>query len=463
MAARLSRTWRRLRSPAAADVGAQRWRRIFVSAGSSVGARGVAMACNLLTIPVALRYLGASQYGLWLTLTSSVNLLSCFDFGIGIGLQNRVSEMMGRDRLTEAGACIRSTMVVLGFIAVLLFAVLLTLVFGTDLPGRLFSSGQFKGAAMDEALAIVVGAFVVGLPLSLFSRVAMGLQQGWIASVAAAIGTFLTLVGVTIAARASLSFMPFVAIAVIPPLAAQIICFVLVARRLPDGLRLFGPISLADGVRTLRDGSPYVLPQIGGLVVSQTPLIVLGTMGSPVSAAIYGVFIRLNLPFQQLQQMFLDQVWPAITEALHRGDRAWLRQTLRWLVRLCVGYGVLTVAAMIAALVLVFPLLTRASGLHPSGLLIVLFSVNAALAAVTQAFAYLANGLKRVRRQSWIAVANIVVAFAVLPALTTRFDMAGMLVGLLLLNGVVAMPLLYWEYASYLARSARAGEGEATA
>lgn len=411
------------------------------------------MVCNLLTIPVALQYLGATRYGVWLTLTSSVSLLSCFDFGIGIGLQNRVAAMMGRDRLSESTRCIRSTLLVLAFIALLLLGAMTALIFGTDLPARAFSGAKLSGAELADVLAIVVGAFVVGLPLSLFSRIAIGLQQGWIASVSASAGTALTLVAVFIAAKVGMGFTGFVAVTVIPPFAAQLLCLAVLLWRFPGGLALVGPVSVGDGLRTLREGSRYVLPQVGALVLTQAPLVLLGTVASPIAAAMYGVFTRISLPFQQLQQMFLDQVWPAITEAMHRGDHGWLRQTLRRILRVNVAYSAVALVVVAAALLFVFPLLTRSSGLKPSTAAVILFAAHVAVMSVVQGLAYLANGLSRVRLQNCFAIVSIVFVFTALPSAAARFGMEGLLGALLALNCLVALPLLYREYATYLAQS----------
>lgn len=432
-------------SPRAAD----RWRRIVLSTGGAIGARAVAMLCTLLTIPVALRFLGTERYGVWITLTSAVGMLSFFDFGLGIGLQNRVAVLMGQGRLEEAGGRLRSTLLVLGLVSLLVGALLAAILLATPLVGWLGNRAGYQGISLAPVLVVIGGAFLLGLPLGLFSRLAFGVQQGWIAGVATSAGTAFTLVAVLVAARWSVDFTTFVALTVVPPVASQVLGYLLLARRVP-GLALVGPVSWREGVASLREGSRFVLPQVAGAVLAQSPLVLLGTLSSPVHAAMYGVFLRLSLPFQLLQQLFLDQVWPAITESLHGGDRAWLRQALRRLTRGSLAFAGLTVAGVWVGLVLFFPLLTRTAGLHPSPWLLGLYALHVAVLGLVQAYAYVANGLGRVRRQNFFAVVCVAFSATALPFFTREEGTAGMLAALLVLNGAVGLPLLFAEYAAFL-------------
>jgi O-antigen/teichoic acid export membrane protein len=441
------RQWRKLKAAPPSDHGAQRWRRIFISTGFSLCSRAVAMGCALLTIPIALRYLGASRYGIWITLTSSVSMLSFFDFGIGIGLQNRVAEMMGRGRLDHAAKCLRSTLLVIAGISLLLFAILTVLLFATDSFAALFPSAHFGVVDIRAALLIILGAFVLGLPLGLFSRMALGLQQGWIPSIAQASGTAFSLVAVSIAALLGVNFTTFVAMTVIPPIAGQTVSYLLLSRRVPACVALIGPISLAEGFRTLRDGSHYVLPQIAGSIVTQGPLVLLGTVSSPVSAAAYGVLTRISMPFQQLQQMFLEQVWPAITESLHRGDTPWLRKNLRRLLKMVAAFSVLVLVTLIVAVEVLFPMLTRSTELDLSLPLVILYACHICVMCIIGVLAYVANGLGRMRPQNYFAVVSIAAVFTIFPAATARFGIEGVLVAMLALNSLVAAPLFFRDYA----------------
>jgi hypothetical protein len=173
------------------------------------------------------------------------------------------------------------------------------------------------------------------------------------------------------------------------------------------------------------------------------------------------VLARISLPFQQLQQMFLEQVWPALTEALHRGDLPWLRATLRRVLRTNVLFSGLVAAVVVLGVTALFPLLTRSAPLAPSLGVVLLFAAHIGVMSLTQGLAYVANGLSRLRLQNVFAAVCVVFVFTVLPMAANRFGLEGLLLGLILLNGLVGIPLLQREYARFLAENAPiSGPGE---
>ena len=61
-------------------------------------AKVASIIANLVTVPLILNYLGAEQYGVWITITSVFLILGVADFGIGNGLLNmkrRASDLRG--------------------------------------------------------------------------------------------------------------------------------------------------------------------------------------------------------------------------------------------------------------------------------------------------------------------------------------------------------------------------------
>lgn len=435
-----------------ADHSAQRWRRIFVSLGRSLCSRAMAMACSLATVPLAIGYLGAERYGVWVTLAGFIQMLSFFDLGAGVGLQNRVAEMMGKGQLHCAAATLRSALVALAAVCVLLFALLALVILKTDVATELFRGAAFQRVDLRLTLLLIAGAFLLGLPLGLLSRMAFGLQQGWIASFATSVGTALMLLAVFVASLVEASFTTFVALTVLPPILAQTVSLALLKRHTPGGLSLFGAISLSDGFHTLRKGFPYILPQISGIIVTQSPLVLLGALSSPVNAAIYSVFTRISLPVQQLQQMFLDQVWPAITEAMHRGDADWLRATLRRLRKSSVVFSITAGLVVAVAVYFLFPLLTKTTDLSPGWPLILLYAVQVAAMSLFQGFVYMANGLSRPRLQNYFAVICLIYVATLLPFATHQAGIQGMLIASLILHGAVALPLFYRDHLRHLAQ-----------
>ena len=87
-------------------VGKERLRRALLTSTSAVIARVISMAGPLITVPLALRYLGHERYGLWMTVTAMVGMFTFADLGLGNGLMTEVSQAEGKgeaDRALEEG------------------------------------------------------------------------------------------------------------------------------------------------------------------------------------------------------------------------------------------------------------------------------------------------------------------------------------------------------------------------
>jgi O-antigen/teichoic acid export membrane protein len=201
-----------------------------------------------------------------------------------------------------------------------------------------------------------------------------------------------------------------------------------------------------------------VLPQIAGAIVTQGPLVFLGLLSSPLDAATYSILLRIGTPIQQLQQLFLVQVWPAITEALHRGDVVWLRKALPRVFKLNLFFGASSAIIISIAVELLFPALARNRSIQPTHAVVLLYAASVGIMCVVQGLAYIGNGLSRLAMQNWLALVSIVFAFTALPAVAAARGTAGTIGAFIALNCLFSVPLLYHEYRSFLRqRLARVG------
>jgi O-antigen/teichoic acid export membrane protein len=56
-----------------------RTRRLVHGASSAVLSNGVVMVSNAISIPIAFRYLGAENFGLWMTISTTLSMLLLLD------------------------------------------------------------------------------------------------------------------------------------------------------------------------------------------------------------------------------------------------------------------------------------------------------------------------------------------------------------------------------------------------
>src|SRR6476659_2451031 len=74
----------------------ERYRRATWGYVATVGARGVSFFAAIVSVPIALPYLGADRFGLWMTITSLGALLSFVGLGVGLSVMNSIAHKDGR-------------------------------------------------------------------------------------------------------------------------------------------------------------------------------------------------------------------------------------------------------------------------------------------------------------------------------------------------------------------------------
>src|SRR4249920_3232401 len=79
--------------------GKERYVRAVLTVASTVLNRGLATITLLISVPLTVRYLGAERYGVWLALSSLIEIMAHVDSGLSSGLVNAISAADGnKDR-----------------------------------------------------------------------------------------------------------------------------------------------------------------------------------------------------------------------------------------------------------------------------------------------------------------------------------------------------------------------------
>ncbi|MGY4535306.1 O-antigen/teichoic acid export membrane protein [Pseudomonas sp. TE3786] len=93
---------------------------MYTNLAFSILCRGVQVVLSILTIHQLVQVLGVDNYGLWVTLTSVMAWMALFDFGIGYGLKNRLSEAYASGKKETVGALLSSVYFIYVVIAALI-------------------------------------------------------------------------------------------------------------------------------------------------------------------------------------------------------------------------------------------------------------------------------------------------------------------------------------------------------
>ena len=154
----------------------ERYRRIFLTGGSTAIVKVLSASINLITVPLTVNYLGAERYGLWMAISSIMALMSFADVGLGNGLLNAISKAHGKNSIKDAQTAVSSTFYMLLSISILLL--LIFLIIYPFIEWQILFNAQSKLAIEESGptMFVLVIIFLINMPLGIARRIQDGYQ-----------------------------------------------------------------------------------------------------------------------------------------------------------------------------------------------------------------------------------------------------------------------------------------------
>ncbi len=180
------------------SLSASRYGRIFHAVWSGTAARLLTTAVTLISLPLAVRYLGAERYGLWATITTTVVWINLLDLGIANTLTNHISRAYALDDKHSAAGYFTNALILTAGIAALA-GLAFAVVFPRINWVRLFNvNASVNPAELKHVIAAAVGLMLLGLPCSLASKLLAGYQELHRNSYAICAGAVASVVGLAL-------------------------------------------------------------------------------------------------------------------------------------------------------------------------------------------------------------------------------------------------------------------------
>ncbi len=420
----------------------------MVSSSVGIFQRVLQMGGTLITMPLVLHALGSKGFGIWAAAASLAWMTAMVDFGIGNALLTVVARTAATDEYDEtrrqvAGALCIS--ILLGVIEVLFAIVAIPLIAP---PAAI---GAYRIAAIFLALNI---------PASLSAPIWSGLQRLYMVWAWEAAQTVLTLGGLFALTRFTTHPLAYVAVTAGGLLAANCgsLCHLFLTH--PE-VRPSWLLSVSRRLtrELLKKGAPYLVLGLSlTLAVYSDNMIALSMLGAD-EAARMAVAQRACMTAMSILLVLTQPLWPAFTDAIARGDYAWLRH------HVLSASVVVTACAVAGSAVLVAagrPLLSLWLG---GGLTIsqgVLWAMAAwiVVPALGRIPDVLLNALGVVWFQVGVALIYSILAFVLKINLAPSLGVAGILVSTGIAYGLTHLPAYVWWVARWMRKCRDATIGE---
>ena len=292
---------------------------------------------------------------------------------------------------------------------------------------------QDKNLALQTrtCLLVVIVGFCMSFPLSAAQKLAVALQLGWAQSVANATGSVVSLVLVGVAALLELSVVPFLVLALIPPVLVNIGLLFHLMRRLAWRLDLISHSNRRHAREIFGMGILFVVPQLAGALLASAPQVILSSVLGAAAAVPFNLTQRMLGMITQARDMMIAPLWPAYAEARSRGDCRWIVKTFRRSVLITVVTTLLPCLLFILfgqGLILFW---TKTPESVPSRDLILLMTAWQVVCGFSLPFAMLLNGLGRLIGQATYGMTTAALAVYLMPVFSAQWGAPGIPIALI--------------------------------
>jgi O-antigen/teichoic acid export membrane protein len=412
--------------------GQSREGRIAWAVTSGAAARVLSAGVSLLTLPLAVRYLGAERFGIWATVSSTVLFLNLLDLGIAATLTNRIARAYATGDRVYAVRYVSNAIALSASIAGGAALALMALWNRIDIPRLLSVPVTVPDREVDATIVVAVALVLIGIPASLAGRIFAGYQEvhrGNAVVAAATVANFAALlIGIGLHASMPTLFALGFGWTAALNLGALV---VLVCHSKPWLRPRLSLLRWSDARELLGSGSGFFLVQLAGVVVFSTDNVILSHYLGPAQVTPYNVTWRLAGFAAFAQGLLFPALWPAYAEAYARRDLEWMRRAFAVTMR-----GTLALTAMFAVvLVLAGQALVRwwaGSTAVPSRTLLAAMAVWAVISGCMTVESCLLAGTNRTHEQGVLSIAAALVNLGLSIFLVQRIGAVGVILGTIL-------------------------------
>lgn len=414
----------------------ERYRRVILTTITQVVAKGTALLALLISVPLTVHYLGAERYGIWMTISSFVAMLSSADLGIGFGLMNTVAESYGKEDWEAAAGYVSSgffSLLVIG--AAMLGAIVLAyrhvawhVWFNLKSPIAVHEAGP--------TLLVLVACVAVNIPLNVTLRLQSGLQEGYIANLWSILGQCLGLAGLVVGVfhRVGLPWL-VLAVAGAPAIASLLnTCHVFFIDR-PEIRPRLSLVSSEKTMRLLGMGLLFFVFQLAQMVGFQSDNLVIAHVLGASKVPVYAITTRMFSVVTLLMGFIYGPLWPAYGEALARGDIPWLRKTLVRSVQLVLAICIPVNLALVLGGKMIVKVWVG-QYLTPSLLLLIGIGLSQSVMTIVTPISAFLNGINMLGHQAILAACMAVANITLSIYLTHRIGVPGVIFGSLIAETV---------------------------
>ncbi|TWR25212.1 oligosaccharide flippase family protein [Mucilaginibacter pallidiroseus] len=313
----------------------------------SVLLKVVSVGISMVLIPLTINYVNATQFGVWLTLSSIITWALMFDMGLGNGLKNKLTQAITLGNYEQARSYVSSTYAMLIAIAAALFVVIYTV--NPFINWAAILNVGANDADWNKLVLLVFCFFCVQFVAQLINTVLTANQAPAKVAMLNVIGQVFTLVAILMLMRIYPGSLVALVVVMggIPLLVSLIASFWYYKGEFHYIAPSFKLANKTYAREMLGAGGLFFFLQINALVLYETDNIVITQIFGPQEVTTFNVVYKLFSVVLMFFVVIITPFWSACTEAFIKDDYAWIKRALAKINKLWLALCVCSVALLV--------------------------------------------------------------------------------------------------------------------
>ncbi len=328
----------------------ERLKSIITNISTSLFLKVIDLLVDFISIPIALKLVGVSNYGFWLLIFSLQNWLNILDAGVKNSVRNRLA-------IIEPGLrqkVISSSYVITVTITVIIFIVTFLIAAGNNYLGI---DLKLEGNQNSTLILVIIGlAFGPRAVLRFVDVIFLSFHLPRVIDLLATIGKVVVLLSIILMLHLTSDggsrFYEFLILSLfIPHVVHGIANIYFYKTKFKSMVPKWNQVDLSITREVLKSGSSFMLLTVGRIILLFSNSLLIGYFFDYESVAEVQIGFKIFNYLMVLLTIINNPFWNHFTEKYKFGDLDWIRNSLKKLLQ---GWLVLGVVAVIMSLNLNF-------------------------------------------------------------------------------------------------------------
>jgi O-antigen/teichoic acid export membrane protein len=298
--------------------------------------KAVSIAVSLLLVPLTLRYLNPTEYGIWLTLSSILTWINFFDIGLGNGLRNKLTEALSFRNIEKAKVYVSTTFAILFLIMAVFFVMFISVNPLLDWSAILKTSPE-ASQGLSSVVVVVFAFFCLQFIFKTVGIIFIAQQKPALNDLLGVLGNVLSLIIIYILTLCTSGSLYKVAVAFsAAPLVVFLLAYIFVFyfSKYQFLRPTWGNVKKSSVEELMGLGVQFFLIQVAGLIMHATSnLIIIQTLGAE-EVTVYNVAYRYFSIAIMVFSIIQSSLWNMYTDAWVKQDYGWIKRIIKKMIKM---------------------------------------------------------------------------------------------------------------------------------